>query len=1010
MNRFFVLAGIVFLLSTPSWGKTILLRSDGSGEFATIQAALDAAVDGDEIVLERGTYTGEGNFDLDFKGKAVTVRSREPESNDCMRNTIIDAQGVGVIVRFVNDEGPGTVFEGFTLGAGDIYRDVRGAPGFFEFSSKARPTTRRLRNKPGNPSRTLISADSVRADYTFICPGIDDPPDGRIWDGHNPFHQPANTTNYHGSGDLNLDGLVTPADQLMLTEIINGTLQKNIRGDLNGDGFFTASDSLLMNDYINNGTPLPAWWNELTTTTQRNNRIDKLMARDKTDAHIYTSSFFVCHHFAYQTFTHAAFERDDFAVESTEYDGGQTVYNVPLYYVIVPNHAINGILVGDDPLSFDHWLFIEPQNDYVVVPGGWNMPFGGSVDVGNPYNTQGYMVSFLVEETGWTLEEYSPDLILTRPVAPVVDADNRKDCWNPRIVPHAGTGLLFFEKMREDMSRTTDIHMADVSIADYEQAVPVTRRYHFSRLLDVTRGSDGAIHVLFESKSETEDLQNLFHGIYDPVNQIFSDVSQVAEGLRLPAMGRIEVTADNEIFVFWFENYGYSGTYEKGIHWTKSTGPGWETPTLLTSELKQQQSGDWMNRQFAWFVFDTEVTNDDRVLLVYNEYDSVDHFLYLSQFIYDGSWTGSQIENTSWGYFSQGVKLCKSPDGTVHLGYWRGDNPDLCYLEGGDPEEGRGNVFHRTFDGVNWSSPVQLDGTMQAEAVDIAAGPDNKVYMIWERRIDETTVSAVWNSYEDGSWNVNEELPAIPGFDVWYPKICALQDGRVIAAWSARDDDLVTIETVVLDETGGEVLPISYIGDFDGDIKVNLMDFAQMASAWETQSGDPYWNSIFDIGIPPDDEIGLEDLAMLSRFWLIEPVELEYFEEDFETGDFSQHDWVHLGDSDWSIVSDEVIQGIYTAKSGLITHSQQSALQIQANVDGTRIVFYKKVSSEQNWDFLRFYIDGIKKREWSGEIDWSEEFFGVTPGLHTFTWTYEKDYVISAGSDCAWIDDIRIEP
>ena len=41
----------------------------------TIQAAIDAAVDGDEVVVGDGVHTGAGNLDLDFGGKAITVRS-----------------------------------------------------------------------------------------------------------------------------------------------------------------------------------------------------------------------------------------------------------------------------------------------------------------------------------------------------------------------------------------------------------------------------------------------------------------------------------------------------------------------------------------------------------------------------------------------------------------------------------------------------------------------------------------------------------------------------------------------------------------------------------------------------------------------------------------------------------------------------------------------------------------------------------------------------------------------
>ncbi|UCD29284.1 MAG: hypothetical protein JSV03_02045, partial [Planctomycetota bacterium] len=61
---------LVVLGSTVVMGATIYIDDDGPADFNNIQAAIDAAGNGDTIVVGDGTYTGDGNRDIDFKGKA----------------------------------------------------------------------------------------------------------------------------------------------------------------------------------------------------------------------------------------------------------------------------------------------------------------------------------------------------------------------------------------------------------------------------------------------------------------------------------------------------------------------------------------------------------------------------------------------------------------------------------------------------------------------------------------------------------------------------------------------------------------------------------------------------------------------------------------------------------------------------------------------------------------------------------------------------------------------------
>jgi hypothetical protein len=129
--------------------------------------------------------------------------------------------------------------------------------------------------------------------------------------------------------------------------------------------------------------------------------------------------------------------------------------------------------------------------------------------------------------------------------------------------------------------------------------------------------------------------------------------------------------------------------------------------------------------------------------------------------------------------------------------------------------------------------------------------------------------------------------------------------------------------------------------------------------------------------------------------------------EDFETGNFVSFPWEFGGSADWSVVTEAPYEGTYCAKSGDISNSQTSELILTVDVitDGT-ISFYRKVSSESSWDYLKFFIDGSLQEQWSGTVSWSEVSYPVTVGDRTFKWQYYKDGSVSSGSDCAWVDYI----
>ena len=134
--------------------------------------------------------------------------------------------------------------------------------------------------------------------------------------------------------------------------------------------------------------------------------------------------------------------------------------------------------------------------------------------------------------------------------------------------------------------------------------------------------------------------------------------------------------------------------------------------------------------------------------------------------------------------------------------------------------------------------------------------------------------------------------------------------------------------------------------------------------------------------------------------------------EDWETGDFSKFDWnLNQYTHPWTIVSENSYEGIYCAKSGNISDNQKVELSIVLDVQTNgEMSFYKKVSSEDGYDKLTFYIDGSEMGNWSGEVAWSQVSYLLTSGRHTLNWTYKKDVAVSSGNDCAWIDYITFPP
>jgi predicted outer membrane repeat protein len=117
MLRIIVLSSAVALLAGPAIGSTYVVNPDGTGDFPTIQAAVDAAVSGDVIELGNGIFMGTGNRDVNYRGKSITIGS-QGGPGACTVNCEGSASTPHRAFRFANGETHDSVLEGVTIANG----------------------------------------------------------------------------------------------------------------------------------------------------------------------------------------------------------------------------------------------------------------------------------------------------------------------------------------------------------------------------------------------------------------------------------------------------------------------------------------------------------------------------------------------------------------------------------------------------------------------------------------------------------------------------------------------------------------------------------------------------------------------------------------------------------------------------------------------------------------------------------------------------------------------------
>ncbi len=116
-----------------------------------------------------------------------------------------------------------------------------------------------------------------------------------------------------------------------------------------------------------------------------------------------------------------------------------------------------------------------------------------------------------------------------------------------------------------------------------------------------------------------------------------------------------------------------------------------------------------------------------------------------------------------------------------------------------------------------------------------------------------------------------------------------------------------------------------------------------------------------------------------------------------------------VGYTFWHGQDDDWYYGGSAGRAGCISHNETTGAGVYVDGPG-ELSFYWKVSSEENADWLVFYINGIPQNQISGQIDWTQMVYSLEPGGYNLEWVYEKNPAVSSYNDTAYLDYVSFVP